>query len=66
MASVIMVGWAISAANNILAADTDTLTSAAAIAYRQHPSFQAFSPSLPLSWFCPRTINLSQLAREFT
>jgi len=44
-AMVIMVGWAMSAANNILAADTDKYTLAVASPSRQHPSFQKFSPS---------------------
>jgi len=65
-ATVIMVGWAMSAANNILAADTDIHTSAAASSSKQHPSFEVLFPSLPHSKFCsPYSYPQSQFAREF-
>jgi len=55
-----------SAANNILAADTDIHTSAAASSSKQHPSFEVLFPSLPHSKFCsPYSYPQSQFAREF-
>jgi len=48
-ATVIMVGLAMSAANKIPAADTDTHTTAAASPSRQHSSIQVFSASLTRS-----------------